>query len=138
MSRIKAISLISGGLDSTLATKIIVEQGVEVLAINFLSPFCLCNKKGGCRYEAGEVSKNLGIELKTVAVFNSIPKFLETSPASYLQPPFLLHRQKGLKKFMAKTSTPCSTIILVARVLSNPPEIKEIAFILLIIYLLIS
>jgi tRNA-uridine 2-sulfurtransferase len=64
----KAISLISGGLDSTLATKVIVDQGIEVLAVNFLSPFCQCNKKGGCRYEAGEVSRHLGITLKAVAV----------------------------------------------------------------------
>jgi glutamate-1-semialdehyde 2,1-aminomutase len=45
----KAISLLSGGLDSTLATKIIKEQGIDVVALNFKSPFCLCdcNTKSG-------------------------------------------------------------------------------------------
>lgn len=83
MSTIKAISLISGGLDSTLATKVIVEQGIEVLAINFLSPFCLCNKRGGCRYEAGEVSKKFGIGLKTVAVYEEFLEMVKSPKHGY-------------------------------------------------------
>jgi len=35
----KAVVLISGGLDSSLAVKAIQNQGIEVLAINFLIPF---------------------------------------------------------------------------------------------------
>ena len=35
----RAIVLISGGLDSSLAVKAIQNQGIEVLAINFLIPF---------------------------------------------------------------------------------------------------
>jgi tRNA-uridine 2-sulfurtransferase len=35
----KAISLISGGLDSILATKLIMEQGIEVTGFHFTSPF---------------------------------------------------------------------------------------------------
>ncbi|MCX5812841.1 MAG: 7-cyano-7-deazaguanine synthase [Proteobacteria bacterium] len=35
----KAISLLSGGLDSVLATKVIMEQGIEVIALHFTSPF---------------------------------------------------------------------------------------------------
>lgn len=37
----KAISLISGGLDSMLATKMIIEQGVHVEGINFFTGFCV-------------------------------------------------------------------------------------------------
>jgi tRNA-specific 2-thiouridylase len=45
----KAIGLLSGGLDSTLAAKLMIEQGVEVVAVNFVSPFCTCTAKGaGC------------------------------------------------------------------------------------------
>jgi tRNA U34 2-thiouridine synthase MnmA/TrmU len=45
----KAVGLLSGGLDSTLAAKLILEQGVEIFAINFTSPFCTCTpKKSGC------------------------------------------------------------------------------------------
>ena len=46
---LKAVGLLSGGLDSTLAAKLILEQGVEICAINFTSPFCTCTpKKSGC------------------------------------------------------------------------------------------
>jgi len=36
----KAIALISGGLDSTLAAKLIKEQGIEVIGLRFKMPFC--------------------------------------------------------------------------------------------------
>ncbi|MFT7004391.1 MAG: tRNA-specific 2-thiouridylase [Sulfurimonas sp.] len=35
----KAIALFSGGLDSTLAMKLIIDQGIEVLAVNILTGF---------------------------------------------------------------------------------------------------
>ena len=48
-NRIKAVGLLSGGLDSTIAAKLMLEQGIEVCAINFTSPFCTCTpKKAGC------------------------------------------------------------------------------------------
>ncbi|MDD4954336.1 MAG: tRNA 4-thiouridine(8) synthase ThiI, partial [Candidatus Omnitrophica bacterium] len=37
---IKAVALISGGLDSILAAKVVQEQGVEVLPVYFKIPFC--------------------------------------------------------------------------------------------------
>lgn len=40
----KALALLSGGLDSILAVKLILDQGVEVEAVNFTTPFCLCDK----------------------------------------------------------------------------------------------
>ena len=43
--KIKAVGLLSGGLDSTLAAKIMLEQGIEVHAINFTSPFCTCTPR---------------------------------------------------------------------------------------------
>jgi tRNA U34 2-thiouridine synthase MnmA/TrmU len=66
----KAIALLSGGLDSTLAVKLIVSQGVEVVALNFTSPFCTCTsrarREAGCKHEALRVAKELGIEVKLV------------------------------------------------------------------------
>lgn len=35
----RAISLLSGGLDSTLSTRLIMEQGIDVVALHFSSPF---------------------------------------------------------------------------------------------------
>ena len=61
----KALALFSGGLDSALAVKLVQQQGIEVVAVNFASPFCLCSK-GGCGV-AG-LAKQLGIPLKVVGV----------------------------------------------------------------------
>lgn len=63
----KAIALLSGGLDSTLAAKLILQQGIEVIALNFTSPFCLCNQKGKC--SSAIAALQLGIPLKTVNKF---------------------------------------------------------------------
>ena len=60
----KAVSLLSGGLDSILATKLIVEQGVEVTALHFTSLFCNCSKGGhGCGIQAVRTAKELGVEV---------------------------------------------------------------------------
>jgi len=40
----KAISLLSGGLDSTLATKIVLEQGIEVIGLHFAMPWGCCDR----------------------------------------------------------------------------------------------
>ncbi|MCJ7766905.1 hypothetical protein MUP79_00740, partial [Candidatus Bathyarchaeota archaeon] len=42
-----------------------LDQGIDVEAVNFASPFCLC-RKGGCG--ALEVANNLNIPLKTINV----------------------------------------------------------------------
>ncbi len=60
----KAISLLSGGLDSTLATKLIMEQGIEVVALHFTSLFCTCSKGGqGCGIQAIRTGSELGVEV---------------------------------------------------------------------------
>ena len=40
----KALALISGGLDSTLAVMMVKEMGLEVEAVHFTTPFCQCDK----------------------------------------------------------------------------------------------
>jgi len=63
----KAIGLLSGGLDSTLAVKVIQEQGIEVIALNFMSPFCTCTaKNAGCKSEAVKVSRAFGVKIKSI------------------------------------------------------------------------
>ncbi|MGQ9538637.1 MAG: hypothetical protein ACUVTE_03525 [Candidatus Bathycorpusculaceae bacterium] len=64
-AKVKALALLSGGLDSTLAVKLILDQGIDVEAINFVTPFCLC-RKGGCG--AQETAKKLGVPLKVVSL----------------------------------------------------------------------
>ncbi|MBY9013792.1 MAG: hypothetical protein KGD70_15575, partial [Candidatus Lokiarchaeota archaeon] len=76
----KALVLLSGGLDSILATKIILNQGIEVEAINFTSPFCLCGK-GGCG--AHKFAEELNIPLKTIRVGNEYLKLLRNPKHGY-------------------------------------------------------
>ncbi|MBW2990583.1 hypothetical protein KY348_02665 [Candidatus Woesearchaeota archaeon] len=58
---VKAVGLFSGGLDSALAIKLVQEQGIDVVALNFLSPFCTCVGTG-CSI-AG-LAKKLGVKIK--------------------------------------------------------------------------
>lgn len=39
MSDVRALSLFSGGLDSILATRVVMTQGIQVTAVKFVSPF---------------------------------------------------------------------------------------------------
>lgn len=69
----KAIALLSGGLDSTLAAKVIMEQGVELEALNFLTVFCTCTNRGETCLASQKAVENLGIPLK---VFNVSEEYL--------------------------------------------------------------
>ncbi len=62
----KAIALLSGGLDSSLAVRMMLEQGVEVEAVAIKTPFCDFDCGKGCGHRVKEVAEELGIELKTV------------------------------------------------------------------------
>ncbi len=44
----KAIGLVSGGLDSWLAVKLMLDQGVEIICLNMKTPFCQCDTGGNC------------------------------------------------------------------------------------------
>ncbi|OPY03622.1 MAG: hypothetical protein A4E60_00091 [Syntrophorhabdus sp. PtaB.Bin047] len=60
----RAISLISGGLDSAVATKLIIEQGIEVIGLHFTSIFA--SKRDKQRgHMALRTARELGIEIVT-------------------------------------------------------------------------
>ncbi len=67
--KIKAVAMLSGGLDSRIAVRMVQEQGVDVVALNYVTPFCTCTSKSSCRLEAKKASVEYGIELKTFYVF---------------------------------------------------------------------
>ncbi|MCB1860329.1 MAG: tRNA (5-methylaminomethyl-2-thiouridylate)-methyltransferase [Gammaproteobacteria bacterium] len=73
----KAVALISGGLDSLLAAKIVQDQGIHVAGINFFTGFCVeghthaIRKKGRDkpkRNNALWVAEQLGIKLHIVDI----------------------------------------------------------------------
>lgn len=70
----KAIALLSGGLDSTLAAKVLLEQGIELEAVNFMTVFCNCTHRGESCLASRKAVDGLGIPLK---VFNVSEEFLQ-------------------------------------------------------------
>lgn len=70
----KAIALLSGGLDSTLAAKMVLEQGIELEAINFITVFCTCTNRGETCLASQKAVNALGIPLK---VFNVSEEYLD-------------------------------------------------------------
>ncbi len=69
----KALLLLSGGLDSILATKLMLEQEIEVEALNFLTVFCTCTRKG-CQSSAKKAAETLKVPLK---IMNVTEEYLE-------------------------------------------------------------
>jgi tRNA-uridine 2-sulfurtransferase len=60
---------LSGGLDSTLAAKILIDLGIEVHAVNFISPFCTCTpKSAGCASVVTAVRQLGDIPLKRIVL----------------------------------------------------------------------
>jgi tRNA-specific 2-thiouridylase len=56
MRPIRALGLLSGGLDSALAARLLIDQGIEVVGLHLQSPTA-------CRSSVGEVADHLGIRL---------------------------------------------------------------------------
>ena len=65
----KAVSLLSGGLDSTLATKVVLNQGIEVIGLHFAMPWGCCD-----RSTAYSAAKLFGIP---IMVFKMQEDYLE-------------------------------------------------------------
>ncbi len=67
MSDVDAVMLLSGGLDSNVAAKLMVDMGVKILAVHFTGPFCQCNRGNkGCVTFARQLSDELGIKFETM------------------------------------------------------------------------
>jgi len=74
----KAISLFSGGLDSQLAVCLIKQQGIDVVGINFVTPFF------GASDKTIQAANDLGIELLTPNISEIyIPKVLQNPVYGY-------------------------------------------------------
>ena len=59
-NRIRAVGLLSGGLDSALAAKLLLEQGIEVIGLHLESPTA-------CRSDVRALARELGIALEVRA-----------------------------------------------------------------------
>jgi tRNA-specific 2-thiouridylase len=80
----KAIALLSGGLDSTLAVRMMIDQGIDVTAIHFTSAFCNCTpKKAGCRLQAGKIAEEFNIPIRVIHKGMDYIKMVERPPHGY-------------------------------------------------------
>lgn len=78
MSKVRALGLLSGGLDSILAVRLLQEQGIEVEAVNFYTGFCISGHTGSIRnpkpgkepprHDALWAAQALGIQLHIVDI----------------------------------------------------------------------
>lgn len=67
---VKAVGLLSGGLDSLLAVRLLQEQGIEVIGVTFKSPFFGTKK-------AKEAAKLLGIPLRVVDITEELMEIVK-------------------------------------------------------------
>ncbi len=90
----RAVSLISGGLDSMLATKVIMDQGIHVEGVNFFTGFCVeghthairkKKQKQEKRNNALWVAEQLGIKLHIVDVIDEYKDVLLNPKHGYGQ-----------------------------------------------------
>ena len=81
MTHVKAISLLSGGLDSILATELIRRQGIEVIAFNVKTPFGIPKKDGAS--EAAQAAEQLKVPLKVVTVDHDYLRMLRKPKHGY-------------------------------------------------------
>lgn len=75
--QVKAVSLISGGLDSLLSTKLLLDQGIHIEGINFFTGFCVEGHTHAIREQKFDkkkrnnalwVAEQLGIKLHIIDV----------------------------------------------------------------------
>ncbi len=66
----KALALISGGLDSMLAARVIRDCGVDVHGLNFVTSFGMCHKKTLLQTESPSAlaARSVGIPLETIDI----------------------------------------------------------------------
>jgi tRNA U34 2-thiouridine synthase MnmA/TrmU len=80
----KAFALLSGGLDSALAVKMMLDQGIEIEAVNFMSPFCNCTPKtAGCKHQARKIADEFGIRIRVIPKGLDYMKMVERPPHGY-------------------------------------------------------
>ncbi len=78
----KCVALLSGGLDSILAIKVLQEQGIEVEAVNYVIRFAACIPSGG-ENAATKAARILKVPLKVVDITEEYLEVLQNPKHGY-------------------------------------------------------
>ena len=121
-SNLKALGLISGGLDSLTACILVKEQGIEVIGLNITSPFC--------QYEINLdlFRKNLGIHVYNLPLGDDFLDIIRNPKFGYgrhLNPcvDCRIYILKKAKEFMKKVQ---AEIIFTGEVLDQRPKSQHL------------
>jgi len=79
----KVVALLSGGLDSQLAVKMMQKEGFDVSAVAIKTPFCDFDCGKGCGFEIRERADDLGVNLKTVYLGDEYIEMLKNPKHGY-------------------------------------------------------
>ncbi|MBN1572028.1 MAG: thiamine biosynthesis protein [Deltaproteobacteria bacterium] len=87
LKAVRAVSLISGGLDGLLATRLVMDMGIDVLALNFVTPFFGMGPGLGYDEYAGEFKARMldlyGIKAEVIDISEKYIEIVGNPPHGY-------------------------------------------------------
>ncbi len=122
---VKAVALVSGGLDSAIAVKMLIDQGIEVHAMTFHSPFCTCSS-GGC--SAAIFAEKLDVPIKHMSKGDEYLRLVQNPKFTYgknINPCIdcRIHILEKAKEYMAEIG---AEFIITGEVLGQRPKSQMI------------
>jgi len=132
-NKIKAVALLSGGIDSSLAAKLVSEFDIDVIGISFPSPFCICNTNSS-NYECAALffAEKIGLPLEMKAkendYLNLLKEQMELNPNNI---EICIHCKvyifKKVKEYMKEIG---AQFIITGEILGAKPDKKTIDLLL--------
>ncbi len=124
MNSFSAIALLSGGLDSSLAVKMMIDQGIAVTAVHFTSPFCNCtSKSAGCTNQAVKVAREFGVPIQVIHKGMDYMRMVENPPHGHGRGmnPCIDCRIYMLKKVKEMMAASGASFVITGEVLGQRP-----------------
>lgn len=124
MEKVKAIIMFSGGLDSSLAAKMMLEQGIDLLGLHLSSPFCTCDRRSsGCRASSVLMAEQLGLQMVTLPKGKDYLRIIKRPQHGYGSAlnPCIDCRIFGLKKAKERMEKEGARFVVTGEVLGQRP-----------------
>lgn len=125
----KAIALLSGGLDSTLAAKIVADLGCRVIAVHYSHPFCAREKKTeqALLELARSLAAQAGVELRVTRLDEEMLALVKRPPHGYGSQvnPCIDCRILMLKKALETLKMEGASFLVTGEVVSQRPMSQQ-------------